>query len=1150
MPSVSRWAECALRIVVAVAVGGSAGTLTGGGPAAALAVGGTSEIIARQPGAGDPDEHVIVVLRDPARPLLTKGRAARIEASRPDRAGAMLRAGRVGAREVRGFDTVNGFAATVTPAQADQIAADPTVAAVYPDLDVRLPQSERELAGTPSRRAPDATPSRREPADLSPVRPRSGICPVDPARPMLEPEALQVTKTAFENPAAAQARHLADGAGVTVGWLADGIDIHNPDFIRADGRRVFVDYRDFTGEGPTATTGGAEAFGDASAIAAQGRVVYDLADFVNRAHPLPAGCTITVLGVAPGANLVGLKVFGANSAAPTSRIIQAIDYAVTVANVDVLNESFGANPYPDTGQDPITLADEAAVAAGVTVVASTGDAGPNGTFASPATSAQVISVAASTTLRSYQQEGYAGTGLSNGTWADGNMSALSSGGVSYRARVPDLAAPGDLGWALCSPDVARYRDCTDDTGGASPIQNFGGTSQSAPLTAGAAALVIQAYRRTHGGIAPPPALVKRLLTSTATDLGHPAAEQGAGLLNTLAAVQGAQSWADDHGRPIPHGGALVVSQTQLSVVAGPGSQPAQAFAIRNVSATVRVVHASTRTVGRVLARRSGRVRLNVARAPTYRDASGALRSYVGQTFVAPRGADRLEVSAAAPTPDSPIRIILVDPQRTYQAYSIPQGIANYARVAVHRPAGGTWTAYFAVSRGSGFNAMVRYSVTASSFTTAGRVTPSTVVLPPGATATLVAHPRMPTQPGDTSASVQLTTVGGATTSIPMTMRALVPAGNTTFTAVITGGNGRQPVGPAHSTVYYLTVPAGQRDLAVAVRLPDPTEVVFGVLTAPDGQVSSYQSNVDIAPSGRLVGRAGLQLYRRDPPAGRWTLSLDVTNPVSGLELRQRFTVRVAYNTVRIRAVAPPDWQARLRAGVAVRIGVQITNTSNLPLSYFADARLAEVGEIRLAELSGGSAAVAVPTPTANLPFWLVPTQTTQLSVTATADQPVSLDVFYSSGNPERYRPPSGRSAAVRIDAAQLPPGLWAAELGPRGPFDRPVRPGAAMVRASARGRLFDPSVRSSTGDVWLAGLAAPGELASARTVGGATSQPAPVTIAAHHRATITVTITPAAAPGAVIRGDLFVDTFDDITNSGDELVRIPYGYTAAPAPSI
>ncbi len=66
------------------------------------------------------------------------------------------------------------------------------------------------------------------------------------------------------------------------------------------------------------------------------------------------------IGIAPGASLVGLSVFGSSEFAINSVIIQAIDYAANVANVDVINESFGGNPYPTDGADATALADDAA----------------------------------------------------------------------------------------------------------------------------------------------------------------------------------------------------------------------------------------------------------------------------------------------------------------------------------------------------------------------------------------------------------------------------------------------------------------------------------------------------------------------------------------------------------------------------------------------------------------------------------------------------------------------------------------------------------------------------------------------------------------------------------------------------------------------
>src|SRR6266567_2203757 len=140
------------------------------------------------------------------------------------------------------------------------------------------------------------------------------------------------------------------------------------------GGHVFADYQDFTGDGPNAATSGGEAFLDASAIAAQGRQVYDISNF--GAHPLSGPCDVRIEGVAPGAALYGFKVFGNQNFSTTSAILQSIQWAVDVDHVDVINESFGFDPFPDSSsQDAVRLFDDMAVAAGVTVTVSSGDAG-------------------------------------------------------------------------------------------------------------------------------------------------------------------------------------------------------------------------------------------------------------------------------------------------------------------------------------------------------------------------------------------------------------------------------------------------------------------------------------------------------------------------------------------------------------------------------------------------------------------------------------------------------------------------------------------------------------------------------------------------------------------------------------------------------
>jgi hypothetical protein len=133
------------------------------------------------------------------------------------------------------------------------------------------------------------------------------------ANPQLNPKAV----TAINAPAAWAAG--ATGSSVTVAYMADGIDTTIPDLQRnplyastssAAGSAVITDSPDFSGDGNAAETTGGEAFLDASSIAAQGNSAFDISDFSGAPNQLPSGCDIKVVGAAPGASIVALKVFG------------------------------------------------------------------------------------------------------------------------------------------------------------------------------------------------------------------------------------------------------------------------------------------------------------------------------------------------------------------------------------------------------------------------------------------------------------------------------------------------------------------------------------------------------------------------------------------------------------------------------------------------------------------------------------------------------------------------------------------------------------------------------------------------------------------------------------------------------------------------
>ena len=108
--------------------------------------------------------------------------------------------------------------------------------------------------------------------------------------------------------------------------------------------------------------------------------------------------------MAPGASLIGMKVFGAASSAFSSVIIQGMDWAVSHDHADIISESFGGYPIPDTAQDLIRRFNDAAVAAGVTVSQGSGDSGATASPSAPSTDPLVLNAGANTNFRAYARD--------------------------------------------------------------------------------------------------------------------------------------------------------------------------------------------------------------------------------------------------------------------------------------------------------------------------------------------------------------------------------------------------------------------------------------------------------------------------------------------------------------------------------------------------------------------------------------------------------------------------------------------------------------------------------------------------------------------------------------------------------------------------
>ena len=1096
----------------------------------------------------------IIILREQNSGLSARS-AARREAVRSEQAPLLTQLRSLGGTEVASTSLVNTVIAKTTAAGARALAANPAVSRVVPNQVIPGPTLP-ELNSVPGDAAASSSP----------------VCSTDgtgtSTDPQLNPEALNAINAVSPG---------ADGAGVTVALIADGLDPTNPDFQRnaafassgSSAGSPVVTEADFSGDGVNAPTAGGEAFLDASSIAAQANTTYNLNTVLAPDHQITGGCYIKVQGVSPGASVLALKAFAQNNTTTTSGLMQAINYAVS-SGAKVLNESFGQNNFPDLAADLWKQADDAAVKAGVTVVVASGDSGSTSTIASPASDPDVISVGASTTFRGYEQASFGGInvpGVGNGSYVDDNISDISSGGYTEAGTTVDLVAPGDQNWALCNSDDAQYSDCTNmaDTGGAD-LELTGGTSEAAPLTSGAAADVIQAYASTHSGTDPSPALVKQILMSSATDIGAPATQQGAGLLNVAAAVKLAQSIGNSSAT-----GAVLVSPGQVNVSQKPRGSTTKTISVTNTSSSSASVKLSTRALTKEVSSKSGSFCMQPkktgtkkcpANTGTFPIWSGVTEVYQTEHFTVAKtsGTSRLDFVADYPFTDqtSLLHVALFEPGGAYAAYSFPQGLADYADLQVANPPAGTWTAVFfteqngATPGATGTTGTVQWRASTWQYASASAISPKTLTVAAGKTATAKLTVKSPAAAGDTAESVVVSS-GSTKTTIPVTIRTVVPttAKGGSFAGVLTGGNGRASV--AQANYYEFRVPKGAKNIHADVKLAnDPDDAVTAYLIDPSGQNLGYSTNITVNRSiSEAISTRGVDVYHADPVSGTWTLALQFDNAVSGKELSEPFKGTIGFGALPITGSLPRG--KALTKGKVYTYKIKVHNSGSAPEAYFADPRLTSTEKISLPNENSGTGGVdagdiTLPLPAPSdtnpvpFPYYIVPTQTSELHETLTGSVPVDFDSAYIPGNPDLEGVRSGDNASLTYSNAEISPGIWTlipTEIGPYPASGAPAAAAAARVTAEVRG--FDRSVSSSTSDFWTAaeGLSNPANFAAAY-------------VAAGKSATITVKIRVSGSTGSVQRGTLYID---DVTLAGlyvgfdypdgDEIAAVPFSYKVA-----
>jgi serine protease AprX len=215
-------------------------------------------------------------------------------------------------------------------------------------------------------------------------------------------------------------------------------------------------------------------------------------------------------GIAPEANIVGVKTLARDGGGDFSTVIRGIQWAVENKDkfhIDVISMSLGGYQVQAAKDDPVVQAVEAAVKNGITTLIAAGNSGPLGkTIGTPGVAPSVITIAALDDMNTIERE-------------DDEIPPFSSRGPTKMegAPKPDTAAPG-----------TRITACKPDGG----YQSMSGTSMATPLAAGLTTLLKQAAPDAT------PGKIKEAILSTADKLPRVGPEsQGAGVYDVVEAYE-------------------------------------------------------------------------------------------------------------------------------------------------------------------------------------------------------------------------------------------------------------------------------------------------------------------------------------------------------------------------------------------------------------------------------------------------------------------------------------------------------------------------------------------------------------------------------------------------------------------------------------
>jgi serine protease AprX len=235
-----------------------------------------------------------------------------------------------------------------------------------------------------------------------------------------------------------------------------------------------------------------------------------------------------IYGVAPNASVVGIKAFDGTGKATYADVIRGIDWALQVKdqiNLKVLNMSFSGPVRSYYWEDPLNQAVMKAWQAGIVVVASAGNTGPDPmTIGVPGNVPYIITVGAMT-------DNYTTSNF------DDKVATFSAAGPTVEGFVkPEVIAPGGHLSGLMSFDSQIVMEHPEFHDGGRYFE-MSGTSQAAAVVSGVVALML-----TNDPTLTPDEVKCRLMDSAHNavkpdgTLAYSVFQQGAGIVNVNDAL--------------------------------------------------------------------------------------------------------------------------------------------------------------------------------------------------------------------------------------------------------------------------------------------------------------------------------------------------------------------------------------------------------------------------------------------------------------------------------------------------------------------------------------------------------------------------------------------------------------------------------------